>query len=255
MALSGMTSALLMREGIITNVFMALLVSTAVGALCGAIIGFVIAKGRILPIIATLGFQYIYRGLTYVISDSKTVTSSSMPAQFKEFAQASTLGINNLVLITVVIYILFIFMMRWTQIGRRVYSVGSNAEAARITGIRVERVQILVYTVSSAIAGLCGAMFVAYYATSQNQQAMGMEMDVIAACVIGGVSLQGGQGSVFGVLLGALTIAVISKSLSLVGIDPFWQQALKGATILIAVVINVLTQRGMNRRMLAEREG
>lgn len=254
LALSGMTSALLMRDGIIFHWIPAYLVSIMVGCLCGAIIGLVIAKGRIQPIIATLGFQYIYRGLTYVISDSKTVTSADMAPAFKAFGQGTTFGIDNLVLITLIIYVLFFFLMRWTKAGRRVYCVGSNTDAARITGIHVDVVQILVYTVSSGIAGLCGAMYVSYYATSQNQQAMGIEMDVIAACVIGGVSLEGGEGSVIGVFLGAVTIAVISKSLSLVGIDPFWQSALKGATILLAVIINVLTQRNMHRRMLATRE-
>ena len=118
----------------------------------------------------------------------------------------------------------------------------------------VDRVKILVYTINGAIAGLCGSMLTGYYATAQPNMAVNSEMDVIAACVIGGVSLNGGQGNAFGVLLGAITIAIISKSLSLVGIDAFWQQALKGGIILVAVLINVLVQRNSARKALEGRE-
>ena len=97
-------------------------------------------------------------------------------------------------------------------------------------------------------------MYTGYYASAQNDMATGSEMDIIAACVIGGVSLSGGQGSVVGVFLGAVTIAVISKSLSMVGIDPFWQQALKGGIILAAIIINVLVQRSITKRTLEARE-
>ena len=97
-------------------------------------------------------------------------------------------------------------------------------------------------------------MYVSYYASAQNNMAMGIEMDVIASCVVGGVALSGGRGSIAGVLIGSVTIAVISKSLSLVGINPFWQQALKGAIILFAIVVNVIVQRNMDRRVLERRE-
>lgn len=254
LAFSGMSVSLLMRDGYITNWLTAYIAAAVIGGACGLAIGLVIAKGKVLPIIATLGFQYIYRGLTYVISDSRTVVKTELLDDYKGFAKGSVLGLNNLIVLTLVIYLILFFVMKWTKIGRRVYSVGSNAEAAQITGINVDRVKILVYVVCSAISGLCGAMYTSHYSTSQNQQAMGLEMDVIAACVIGGVSLQGGEGSVVGVFLGAVTISIISKSLSLVGIDPFWQQALKGIIILAAVIVNVLTQRSTHNRMLSERE-
>ena len=108
--------------------------------------------------------------------------------------------------------------------------------------------------IAGAIAGLAGAMYTSFYASAQGNMATGAEMDVIAACVIGGVSLNGGQGSEFGVLLGAINIAIISKCLSLVGIDAFWQQALKGAIILGAVIINVVVQRNAARKALEGRE-
>ncbi len=254
LALSGMSTSLLMRDGLIGSGIVAYLVSIAVGLVCGLVIGLIVSKGKVIPIIATLGMQYIYRGLTYFVSDTQWVSSDKMLNDYKEFAHGSLLGINNLFWIVVVLFVVVMVFLKWTSFGRQIYAVGSNAEAAKISGINIDRVKTIVYTINGGIAGLAGAMFTSMYATAQGNMATGVEMDVIAACVIGGVSLDGGQGSAFGVLLGAITIAIISKSLSMVGIDPFWQQALKGAIILFAVLINVLVQRNSNRKVLEGRE-
>ncbi len=254
LALSGMSTCLLMRDGIITNSVAAFGFSILVGALCGLVIGLVISKGKVIPIIATLGMQYIYRGLTYFVSGTQWVSSDKMLEGYKRFALNSFLGINNLVWIVVAVFVIMVVFLKWTTLGRQIYAVGSNPEAARISGIPIDRVKIIVYSINGAIAGLAGAMYTSFYASAQGNMASGSEMDVIAACVIGGVSLNGGQGSALGVLLGAVTIAIISKSLSLVGIDAFWQQALKGAIILVAVVINVLVQRNAANKALKGRE-
>jgi len=254
LALSGMSTSLLMASGTITNPLVAFLFSILVGTVCGWVIGLTIAKGKVIPIIATLGTMYIYRGLTYLVSDTKWVPSDQMLSGYKEFAQGSFLGLNNLFWIVIVLFVVMLVFLKWTGFGRQIYEVGSNAEAAKISGIRIDRVKIVVYTINGAIAGLAGAMYTSMYATAQGNMANGAEMDVIAACVIGGVSLDGGQGNAFGVLLGATTIAIISKSLSLVGIDAFWQQALKGIIIAVAVLINVMVQRNAARRALEGRE-
>lgn len=254
LALSGMSASLLMRDGIITNPFVAFLFSIVVGLACGAVIGVIVSKGKVIPIIATLGMQYIYRGLTYLVSDTQWVPSDKMLAGYKAFAQGSFLGLNNLFWIVIVLFAVMLVFLRWTNLGRQIYAVGSNPEAAKVSGIHIDRIKIIVYTINGAIAGLAGAMYTSMYATAQGNMANGAEMDVIAACVIGGVSLDGGQGSAFGVLLGAITIAIIGKSLSLVGIDAFWQQTLKGAIIAVAVLINVLVQRSAARRALEGRE-
>ena len=253
-ALSGMSTCLLMRDGVITSPVVAYLFSILVGLVCGLIIGVIVSKGKVIPIIATLGMQYIYRGLTYFISGTLWVSADKMLPGYKEFAQSSFLGINNLFWIVIIVFAVMTVLLKWSSFGRQIYAVGSNAEAAKISGIHIDRVKILVYSINGAIAGLAGAMYTSLYASAQGNMATGSEMDVIAACVIGGVSLNGGQGNAFGVLLGSITIAIISKSLSLVGIDAFWQRALKGAVILLAVVINVLVQRGSDRRALEGRE-
>ena len=254
LALSGMSTCLMMRDGFITNPVLAFAFSTLVGTICGLFIGVVISKGKVIPIIATLGLQYIFRGLTYFISKTQWVSSDKMLAGYKDFALGNFLGINNLFWIVLILFGVMIVFLTWTGFGRQIYAVGSNADAAKISGINIDRVKIIVYTLNGAICGLAGAMYTSLYASAQGNMATGAEMDVIAACVIGGVSLNGGQGSAFGVLLGAITIAIISKSLSLVGIDAFWQQALKGAIILVAVLVNVLVQRNAARKALEGRD-
>ncbi len=254
LAFSGMASAMLMQQGYLTNTFSVFSVSIAIGLVCGLIVGLAIAKGKVLPIIATLGMQYIFRGLTYVISDSKWVSADEMLPSYLDFARGSFLKIPYLVWIVIVVFIIVFILLKWTSFGRQIYAVGSNAEAAKISGINIDRVKIAVYTINGAIAGLAGAMFTSKYGSAQSNMATGAEMDVIAACVIGGISLDGGQGSALGALLGVITIAIISKSLSLVGIDAFWQQALKGGIILLAVIINVLVQRSNKRKALKGRE-
>ncbi len=253
-ALSGMSTCLMMRDGIITNPLIAYLVSIVIGAVCGLVIGVIVSKGKVIPIIATLGMQYIYRGLTYFVSETEWVPADQMLPGYKAFSQGSTLGISNLFWIVIVVFVAMLVFLKWTSFGRQIYAVGSNEEAARISGIKIDRVKTIVYTINGAIAGLAGAMYTGLYASAQGNMATGSEVDVIAACVIGGISLNGGQGNALGVLLGAVTIAVISKSLSLVGIDPFWQRALKGAVILLAVLVNVLVQRNADRRALEGRE-
>ena len=254
LALSGMSTSLLMRDGIITNPFIAFVFSTLVGLVCGLVIGGIVSKGKVIPIIATLGMQYIYRGLTYFVSKTQWVPSDKMLAGYKSFAQGSFLGLNNLFWIVLVLFVVMVVFLKWTNFGRQIYAVGSNADAAKISGINIDRVKIIVYSINGAICGLAGAMYTSMYATAQGNMANGAEMDVIAACVIGGVSLNGGQGNALGVFLGAITIGIISKSLSLVGIDAFWQQALKGAIILLAVLVNVIVQRNSARKAQEGRE-
>ncbi len=254
LAFSGMAASMLMQDGILPNPMAVFCASTAIGLACGLVVGLVIAKGKVIPIIATLGMQYIYRGLTYVISDSKWVSADEMLPSYLNFARGSFLGIPYLFWIVIAVFIIVTLMLKWTNFGRQIYAVGSNADAAKISGINIDRVKIVIYTVNGAIAGLAGAMFTSKYGSAQSNMATAAEMDVIAACVIGGISLDGGQGSTLGALLGVITIAIISKSLSLVGIDAFWQRALKGAIILFAVMINVLVQRAAERRTLEGRE-
>ena len=135
--------------------------------------------------------------------------------------------------------------MKWTRTGRKIYAVGSNPSAAEVSGINVKNINLLVYTIMGILAGLGGALQVSIYASA---------MDVIAACVIGGVSMSGGRGTVVGALLGSLILATIAKALPLVGIGALWQNTIKGVLILVVVVVNVVLQRIADRNALKGRE-
>lgn len=257
LAFSGMTASLFLRDHQGTPVIMVFLISTVIGLLCGLLIGLITAYGKVPPIITTLGMMSIYRGLAYLVASNDWVSASEFTASYKNFAQSKYLGfglVNNLVVIVIVVFVIFFIVMKWTPAGRKIYAVGSNAEAALVSGIKVKQVKVACYTILGTLCGLSGAMYTSVYASSQGNMAEGLEMDVIAACVVGGVSLTGGRGSVVGVFLGTLIISIIGKGLPLIGVSQFWQKAIKGIIILLAVIINVLVQRQMNKAALKRRE-
>lgn len=144
--------------------------------------------------------------------------------------------------------------MKWTRTGRKIYAVGSNASAAEVSGINVKNIKMMVYVIMGFLAGLGGALQVSVYASAMPDMQQGGEMDVIAACVIGGVSMSGGRGSVVGALLGSLILATIAKALPLVGFDALWQNTIKGVLILVVVVVNVVLQRIADKNALKRRE-
>ena len=235
------------------NPFLGILVGLVVGAVLGAFNGFLINKMKLQPFIATLGTMSLYRGLAYVISNSEWASAENL-GTFKDFALGKVLGLNNVIWVMIIIYVIFFIVMKWTKVGRKVYAVGSNREAAAISGISTKRIDVLVYTVMGTLSGLCGALAVSIYASAQPNMLYGKEMDVIAACVIGGVSMQGGRGSVVGAFLGSLILAIIAKALPLVGIESIAQNTVKGIIIMAVIILNVLAQRAMDRSNLKGRE-
>ena len=254
LSFSGMTVGMLMKNGVVTSTPLLFLIAVAVGAACGLVIGLVIAYGKVIPIIATMGFMYIYRGMAYLISNSAEWASAENLGTFKNFALGKTLGLNNVIWVTIICYVIFFIVMKWTKVGRMVYAVGSNREAAAISGINTKKIDLLVYTVMGILAGLCGALAVSVYASAQPNMLYAKEMDVIAACVIGGVSMSGGRGTVSGALLGSLILAIIAKALPLVGIESIAQNTVKGIIIMVVVILNVVTQRAMDKSNLKGRE-
>lgn len=253
LAFSGMTVGMLLKYHIVENTFLLFLISIGVGAICGLVVGLVIAKGNVLPIIATMGFMYIYRGFAYLIANSQWASAENL-GEFKNFALGKVFGLNNVIFIMLLCYVVFFVVMKWTKTGRKVYAVGSNKEAASISGINTSNVTLMVYTVMGILAGLCGALAVAVYSSAQPNMLYGKEMDVIAACVIGGVSMTGGRGTVVGAFLGSLILAIIAKALPLVGIDSIAQNTVKGVIILVVIILNVVTQRMMDKNNLKGRE-
>lgn len=256
LAFAGMSIGMMYKYNIIHSTFLGFAIAALIGALCGFIIGLIIAYGKVLPIIATMGFMYIYRGLAYLVAQDQWAGADAL-GSFKDFALGKGLGfgiVNNVIVITVICYIVFFIILKWTKFGRCIYAVGSNEEAAQISGIHVAAIKTAVYTIMGFLAGISGALATSVYASAQPNMQTSKEMDVIAACVIGGVSMNGGRGSVAGALLGALILSVIAKALPLVGISAIAQNTIKGVIIVAVIILNVLTQRMMNRTNLEKRE-
>ena len=253
-AFSGMSVALILRSNPGIPTVLSFVLGIVIGCLCGLLVGLIIAKGGVIPIIATLGFMNIYRGATYLIADNQWVAAYQLPQELKAFATGKFLGTNNMIVVAIIIYISFAYFIKFTRTGRKIYAVGSNIDAAQISGININRIKILVYTIMGGLSGLVGILWISKYASAQGDSAAGIEMDVIAACVIGGVSLNGGKGTVQGVILGTFTLGILNNALPLINISPFWQDAIKGLVIIIAIILNTLTQRTMDRNNLKRRE-
>lgn len=253
-ALSGMAIGMLLKYDHISGIVLPFVIALAIGTACGAVVGLVISRADVPPIIATMGFMYIYRAMGYLISNGGEWAGASALGEYKNFGTSTFLGINNVIWIIIVCYVVFFFFMKWTRTGRKIYAVGSNPTAAEVSGINVKNIKLLVYTIMGFLAGLGGALHVAVYASAQPDMQTGGEMDVIAACVIGGVSMSGGRGSVVGALLGALILSTIAKALPLVGFDALWQNTIKGVLILIVVMVNVVLQRIADNSALKGRE-
>jgi len=254
LALSGMISALAVSANPDLHPLVAILIGTLIGTACGAILGLLVSKAGILPIIATLGMMNAYRGLTYMISGGRWVSAHQMPPSFKGIATGSVLGINVLIFIAIIIYIIFYYFVNHTRTGRQIYAVGSNPESAKISGINTVKVLWMVYTIMGALAGLAGVLWVSKFASAQGDTAMGYEMDVIAACVLGGVNISGGSGKISGIILGSLLLGIINNALPLINVSPFWQQAIQGVIILVAVIVNALVKRNVDRKNLMRRK-
>ena len=254
LALSGMVSALTVSANTNLHPLLAILLGTLIGTVCGCILGFLISKAGILPIIATLGMMNVYRGLTFMISGGKWVSAHQMPGSFKAIATNSILGINVLIFIAILIYIIFYYFINHTRTGRQIYAVGSNPEAAKVSGINTVKVLWMVYTIMGALAGLAGVLWVSKFASAQGDTAMGYEMDVIAACVLGGVNIAGGSGKISGIILGSLLLGILNNALPLINVSPFWQEAIHGVIILVAVIVNALVKRNVDRKNLMRRK-
>ncbi|WP_323771782.1 ABC transporter permease [Antarctobacter sp.] len=231
-----------------------LLVAIALGTVMGMANGVLVWKLGIPPIVVTLGTMTIFRGIIFLISDGKWVNSHEMSPAFKAFPRAELLGLPILSWTAILAVIVLSVVMSRTSLGRAAYAVGGNPHAATYTGINVGRTQFWAFTISGALAGLTGYLWVSRYAVAYVDIASGFELDVVAACVIGGISIAGGIGTVGGALLGALFLGVIKNALPVINVSPFWQLAISGAAIIIAVAVNARASQTKGRIILKSAE-
>lgn len=247
MALASVMGALAMVAG--APVIIGIAACVAAGAICGLINGTAIAMLRIPPFIVTLGAMGIYRGVTLLITDGKAVVG--LPPGFGYLAEGNLLGLLPVPPVIVLIVALAIhFLLTSTQPGRYCYAIGSNIEAARYAGVRVSHYQIMFYAILGALAGLAGAIESARLVTGQPTAGEGYELRVIAAVVIGGGSLSGGQGTATGTIIGALIMGVLANGANLLGISSFAQQVVIGAVIVLAVTFDEFQRRRLETTAL-----
>ncbi|MFE8017877.1 ABC transporter permease [Streptomyces antibioticus] len=207
-----------------------------VGAAIGAVNGFLILKLRLNGFIVTLGMLTMLRGLQVALSEGQSIVE--LPASFTYLGKASWLGAPAAIWICAVLFALAAGAMAWLRHGRALYAIGGNAEAARTAGIRVDRIVWTVLVLGSALAAFAGILYSGHYGSLSATQGSGWIFQVFAATVIGGVSLNGGKGSVFGALTGVLTLQLVVNVMTLAGVPPLWNQFLNGAIIIVALVIS-----------------
>lgn len=231
-----------------------LLIATGLGILLGMFNGILVWKLDIPPIVVTLGTMTIFRGVIFLISGGDWVNSHEMSAAFKAFPRTEVMGLPTLSWSAIITVIVFTVIMTRTTLGRAFYAVGGNPHAATYTGINVGRTKFWAFTISGGLAGLTGYLWVSRYAVAYVDIAGGFELDVVAACVIGGISIAGGLGTVGSALLGALFLGVVKNALPVINISPFWQLAISGSAIIIAVAVNARANRVKGRVILKSAE-
>lgn len=237
--LSGVAGALFAQGG--GSPVIAVLIGIVVGLGVGLLNGVGVAYGQIPAFIITLGTLTAVRGLALMVSGGAPV--AGLGKDFRELASGRVLGIPLLAIYFVIIVAIAAFVLRRTVFGRRVYALGGNPVAAAVSGINVKRLTVVPFLIAGGLAGLAGVLLASRTFTGSPTAGVAYELDAIAAVVIGGVSMAGGRGKAFGVVLGALMIAVIANGLDILGIDSNAQQLIKGAIIVLAVLIDVKTRR------------
>jgi rhamnose transport system permease protein len=245
LALSGMVAAMLGAHNPGLPLPLIMLAAIAVGLGLGLVNGWLIGWLELPPIVVTLGTMSVYRGAVFVLSGGAWVSAHQMPAHFIAFPLDRLLGLPHLVWIAAATLAAMAWIARSTRFGRDLYAIGNAPQCAGYIGIPTRKRLLWTYALSGGVAGLCGYLWVARYAVAYTEIAYGFEFTVIAACVIGGVSIGGGVGTVLGAMLGAVFLTVIGNALPVLQVSPFWQSALTGLVILVAVLINA---RGAGRR-------
>ena len=232
------------------NIWLASLIAIVVSLLTGFVNGFFISRVGLNPLIMTLGMMSVARGVAYVITEGAPISITGMNPSFLYFGQGEILGIPTIVIILLILVILGDILLRKTVYLRQVYYVGSNEKAAKLSGIHVKNIHLMVYTVSAVLAGLAGLLSLARFSVATPTAGMGAELRAIAACVIGGASLTGGVGTIVGSLLGVVLVGLVNNALVLMDVSVYWQQLVTGLVLIIAVTWDVISHRKKEKRRL-----
>ena len=254
LALCGMVAAMLNNMYPDIPVPLLVLLAIAVGGLLGAVNGLLVWKLEMPPIVVTLGTMTVFRGTIFLLTNGKWINAHQMSDSFKALPRDSLAGIPVLSWASIVVIVIMFIVIGRTALGRSFFAVGGNSNAAVYAGIDPGRTRFIAFTISGALSGLAGYLWISRYAVAYVDIALGFELDVVAACVIGGVSIAGGIGSVPGAVLGALFLGIIKNALPVINVSPFWQLAISGTVIIIAVAFNARSERKKGRIILKKAE-
>lgn len=230
------------------------LAGLAVGALLGLVNGLVVALAKVPALVITLGTLYIYRGLVLTWAGSNRINASDMPDSFGALGTQSVLGFPVLFLLAVAVLVAVGYYLHTARGGREFYAIGSDPDAAVLYGLPVKRRVVTAFVLSGALAGLAGVVYAARYGTISSSAGTGIELQAVAAVVIGGVAIFGGSGTVWGAAIGAVLLITINRALPIVGIPDFWQQALVGVLILSSIALDRVLAARRARRLIAARD-
>ena len=243
MATTGMVAAYMSLAGI--PFFLCVLAGLAVGTIAGLVNGIIIANTNMQPFIVTYSTQIILRGMVYVITAAGTVRLTS--EAFLNFGGGSLGPIPWPILYMIVVIVFSVLILNRSKLGRHIYAIGGNPKAAEYSGINIKKVKIFIYTLSGTLAALSGLVLTSRNSSMQPSVGTGLEMDAIAAVVLGGTSMAGGQGAIAGTIIGAFIIGFINNGLNLMQMDSFWQYIVKGIVILIAVYMDFVKSKKLQK--------
>ena len=252
--LSGMAASMVNQYNPGVPAVFILLIGMAIGLVLGLLNGVAVAYGKVPPIITTLGTMSIYRGMTFVISKGQWVTAHEMTESYMNLPHGNFLGISNLIWWGVIVSAVMYYFSRYTKSGREIFAIGGNKVAAKFVGVNEKKINMLIFSLSGLLAGIGGVMWTSRFAAAVNETATGFELQTVAACVIGGVSIAGGSGAVPGVILGALFLGIINNALPVINLSPFLQMFIQGAIVLIAMLINTLSEKRREQELLKGRQ-
>jgi rhamnose transport system permease protein len=225
-----------------------------VGGLLGLVNGLLVAFGRVPALVITLGTLYIYRGVVLTWAGSNRINASDMPSGFLDLGTKTILSIPVLFIVAVVVLACVGYYLYATRGGREMYAIGSDPEAAVLYGLNVRRRLLSAFVLSGALAGLAGVVYTARYGTVSSGAGSGIELEAVAAVVIGGVAIFGGSGTVWGAAIGAVLLVTINRALPILGIPDFWQRAVVGALIIGAIVLDRVLAARQARKLIEARD-
>jgi ribose transport system permease protein len=249
-AIAGISSVYILNAT--GNIFLAIIAALACGAVVGTINGLLVTKAKMNSLIATLGTMAIWRGTAMVITGAVSIQSGV--EGFQEIATGFVGFIPNAVIIAVIIYVVIYYILKHSTFGRKIYAIGGNKEASRLSGLPVDRIKLMVYIISGILTMLSGVLLASRMASAQPTAGTGFEMVVIASVILGGVSLAGGIGTISGALIGMIILGVLQNGLTLLDVSSFWQDITRGIVIIIAVFVDGVRKESIAKSLVKEQK-